>query len=117
MQRSRKLFMLYIFVGWMVFVTVMSLIPGGGVALGEKGDKIGHFGVYFITSLLFYYAFRYRFERIDIYAVLFAFGYGAILEVVQWIVPQRVGSFEDLAANFSGVLFFFILYRLLWGKM
>ena len=109
--------MLYIFVGWMVFVTVMSLIPGGGVALGEKGDKIAHFGVYFITSLLFYYAFRYRFERIDIYAVLFAFGYGGILELIQLFVPGRICSLKDLLANFSGVLFFFVLYRLLWGKV
>ena len=53
MKRSRKLFVIYIFVGWMVFVTIMSLIPEGGVALGEKGDKIAHFCAYFMTSLLF----------------------------------------------------------------
>jgi VanZ family protein len=116
MERSRKLFLLLFFVGWMVFLTVMSLLPAGGVALGEKWDKIAHFGAYFITSLLFYYTFRSRFERADIYAVFFAFGYGVILELAQLFVPGRICSFKDLVANFSGVLFFFVLYRLLCGK-
>jgi VanZ family protein len=117
MERSRKLFVLLFFVGWMVFLTIMSLLPAGGVPLGEKWDKIAHFGAYFITSLLFYYAFRTRFKQTDIYAVFFAFGYGVILELAQLFVPGRVCSLKDLVANFSGVLFFFILYRLLWGKV
>ena len=117
MKRSRKLFVIPIFVGWMVLLTVASLLPGGGVALGGKWDKIAHFGAYFLTSLLFYYAFRTRLERTDIYAVFFAFCYGALLELVQWVVPHRIGSLSDLAANFSGVFFFFVLYRLLWGKV
>jgi VanZ family protein len=116
MKRSRKLFIPLLFVGWMVFLTVFSLLPKGGVALGEKWDKIAHFAAYFITALLFYRSFLTRFKRADIYAVLFAFCYGAILELVQCIIPHRVGSFKDLAANFFGVLFFFVLYRILWGR-
>ena len=101
----------------MVFLTVFSLLPRGGVALGEKWDKVAHFIAYFFTSLLFYQTFRTRFKKTDIYAVLFAFCYGAILELVQWIVPHRVGSLKDLVANCSGVLFFFILYRLMREKV
>lgn len=101
----------------MLFLTIMSLLPAGGVPLGEKWDKIAHFSAYFITSLLFYYAFRSRLERADIYAVFFAFGYGVILELAQLFVPGRVCSLKDLVANFSGVLFFFVLYRLLRGKV
>ena len=101
----------------MIFLTVMSLLPAGGVPLGEKGDKIAHFGAYFFTSLLFYYAFRSRLERTDIYAVFFAFGYGVILELAQLFVPGRIFSLKDLVANFSGVAFFFVMYRLLWGKV
>jgi VanZ family protein len=100
----------------MVLLTVLSLLPQGGVAFGEKWDKITHFVAYFITALLFYRAFRSRFKRADIYAVLFAFCYGAILELAQLIIPHRVGSFKDLAANFFGVLFFFVLYRVLEGR-
>lgn len=116
-EEIKEAFLLYVFVGWMVFLTVISLLPAEGVALGDKGDKIAHFGAYFITSLLCYYTFRFRFERADIYAVFFAFGYGAILELAQFFVPNRVCSLEDLMANVSGVLFFFILYRLLWGRI
>jgi VanZ family protein len=116
MKRSRKLFVLYMFVGWMVFLTLMSLLPAEGVAFGDKGDKIAHFGAYFITSLLCYYTFRSWFERADIYAVFFALGYGVILELAQLFVPGRIFSLNDLVANFSGVLFFFLLYRFLRGS-
>jgi VanZ family protein len=114
-SRTRKFFIL--FVGWMVFLTVFSLIPRVGVDVGERGDKVAHFIAYFITAFLSYLVFRTRFRSADIYAVLFAFGYGAVIELVQVFVPYRVGSFLDLVANFSGVLFFFLLYRFLLGKL
>lgn len=114
MKISRKLYIL--FIGWMVLLTIVSLIPRTGVDLGGQRDKAAHFIAYFFTALLFYVSFRTRFKKTDIYAVLFAFSYGVILELVQCIVPHRVGSFGDLAANFSGILFFFVLYRVLWGR-
>lgn len=114
-SRTRKFY--FLFIGWMVFLTVFSLVPRTGVDLGERGDKITHFIAYFFTALLFSVTFRSRFKHPDVSAVLFAFGYGAIIELVQVFVPYRVGSFLDLAANFSGVLFFFLLYRFLLGKI
>ena len=116
MKISRKLFILLLFIGWMVLLTVLSLLPQTGVDLGTKWDKLTHFAAYFITALLFYRCFRNSLKRTDIYAVLFAFCYGALLELVQWIVPHRIGSFTDLGANFFGVVFFFVLYRLVWGR-
>jgi VanZ family protein len=117
MERSRKLYIL--FVGWVIFLTIVSLIPipSAGLDVSDRWDKVAHFIAYFFTALLFSVAFRTRFRPADIYAVLFSFGYGAIIELVQCVMPHRVGSFQDLVANFSGVLFFFILYRLLWGKI
>ena len=117
MERSRKHFILLVFFGWMVFLTIFSLLPDVGIVSGEPWDKITHFSAYFITALLFYLSFRTRLKKTDIYAVLFAFCYGAILELVQVIVPHRIGSVKDLAANFSGVLFFFVLCRVLWGRI
>jgi len=114
MKISRELYIL--FVVWMVLLTILSLIPRAGLDLG-RWDKVAHFIAYFFTALLFSVSFRTRFKPIDIYAVFFSFGYGAIIELVQCVVPHRVCSFKDLAANFSGVLFFFILYRLLWGRI
>jgi glycopeptide antibiotics resistance protein len=119
MKISRTLFILFVI--WMVFVTIGSLLPSTSfpswVDLGGNKDKIAHFVMYFVTSLLFYLTFRNRFRTTDIYAVLFASSYGAILEVAQLFVPGRSCSFKDLVANLSGVLFFFILYRILWGKI
>jgi len=114
--------MLYIlFVIWMVLLTIGSFLPSTSfpswIDLGGDRDKVAHFVAYFGTSFLFYLTFRTRFKTIDIYAMLFSFGYGALIELAQLLVPGRVFSFKDLAANLSGVLFFFLLYRILWGKI
>lgn len=101
----------------MVLLTIFSLIPLRGENLGEKGDKVFHFFAYFVTSLLFYLSFRLRLKQTDIFSGLFAFGYGAVIELIQWLLPYREGSLGDLIANFSGVLCFFLLYKVLWGKM
>lgn len=115
MKIARTLYIL--FVVWVVLVTVGSLLPIEGVDLGGNRDKLAHFVAYFFIALLFYFAFRTRFKRTDIYAVLFATSYGALLELAQLFVPGRVCSLGDLVANLSGVLFFFVLYRILWGKI
>jgi len=115
MKIARTLYIL--FVVWVVLVTVGSLLPIEEVDLGQNRDKVAHFVAYFFTALLFYFAFRTRLKRTDIYAVLFATSYGALLELAQLFVPGRVCSLGDLVANLSGVLFFFVLYRILWGKM
>jgi len=110
-----------LFFGWIILVAIGSLLPATSfppwVDLGGNRDKVAHFFAYFITSFLFYLTFHTRFKKSDIYAVIFSCGYGAILEVAQMLVPGRECSFKDLIANFSGVLFFFILHRILWGKM
>jgi hypothetical protein len=119
MKMARMLYIL--FAGWLVMVTIGSLLPPTSfpswVDLGGNRDKVAHFIAYFFTALLFYLAFRPRFRRSDIYAIVFAAGYGALLELAQLFVPGRTCSLGDLVANFSGVIFFFALYRLLWGKM
>ena len=119
MKIARMLYIL--FFAWMVFLTIGSFLPSTSfptwVDLGGDRDKVAHFAAYFITALLFYLAFRMRFRRSDIYAMLFAAGYGALMELAQLLVPGRTCSLGDLAANFSGVLFFFVLYRILWGKV
>ena len=116
---ARTLYIL--FVGWVVLVTIGSLFPATSfpswVDLGWNRDKVAHFIAYFFTALLFYLAFRTRFKRTDIYAMLFAAGYGAILELAQLFVPGRTCSFGDLVANLSGVLCLFVLYRRLWGTL
>jgi glycopeptide antibiotics resistance protein len=119
MKMARMLYIL--FIAWMAFLTIGSLLPPTSfpswVDLGGDRDKVAHFVAYFFTALLFYFAFRTRFKRTDIYAMIFAAGYGACLELAQLYVPGRTSSFSDLAANLSGVLFFFVLYRILWGKI
>jgi VanZ family protein len=119
MKIARTLYILFVL--WVVLVTIGSLLPATSFPswadLGGNKDKVAHFVAYFFTALLFYFAFRTRFKRTDIYAMLFAAGYGALLELAQLFVPSRTCSLGDLVANLSGVLFFFVLYRILWGKI
>jgi VanZ family protein len=115
MKMARMLYIL--FAVWLVMVTIGSLLPPTSfptwVDLGGNRDKIAHFAAYFVTALLFYLVFRSRLKRTDIYAIIFAAGYGAFLELAQLFIPGRTCSLGDLAANFSGVLFFFVLYQIL----
>jgi VanZ family protein len=118
MKISKILYIL--FVGWMVFVTICSLIPATYFPsrIPLKIDKIGHFVAYFVASLLFYLTFRTRSKKSDVYAVLFATVYEVLMELGQLFVPSRDCSVGDMAINFSGALFFFLLlYRILWGKI
>jgi hypothetical protein len=123
MKIPRKLIVLF-FVGWMIFVTICSLLPSDDVVVlaerllpWDKLDKVGHFTAYFFAAFLFFFSFSTRFKWADIYAVLFASGYGAIMEIAQLFVPGRVGCIQDVAIDLSGALFFFALYRILWGKI
>jgi VanZ family protein len=119
-EKIRIFKMLHIlFVEWMVFVTICSLIPAAYFPswIPLKIDKLGHFVAYFVASLLFYLTFRMRFNKSDIYAVLFATGYGVLMELGQLFSPGRDCSVGDMAINFSGALFFFLLYRILWGEI
>ncbi len=119
MKMARTLYILFFI--WMVLLTIGSFLPStdfpSWVDMGGNRDKVAHFVAYFITALLFYLAFRASLKKIDMYAVIFAAGYGAFMELAQLLVPGRTCSLGDLVANFSGVLFFFVLYRILWGKI
>jgi VanZ family protein len=116
---ARTLYILFIV--WMVLLTIGSFLPSTSfptwVDLGGNREKVAHFVAYFFTALLFYLTFRTRFRSTDIYAMLFAAGYGTLMELAQLLAPGRACSLGDVVANFSGVLFFFVLYRILWGKV
>ena len=83
-------------------VLINSLVP---VKLPETGiehpDKILHFAVYALLTLLFLRAYD-KTPILIIITALFIFGAG--LETIQQVIPYRTGSFFDGVANGLGII-------------
>jgi VanZ family protein len=77
-------------------------------------DKAGHALAYGVLMLLGGVAYRYQKTLIEI--ALLIFSYGAVIELVQYMLPDRQFSFLDMLANSIGIvtmmLFVFPLERL-----
>jgi len=97
-------------------VAYLSLASNPVPGMPAKYDKIGHFFLYLITSSLFYIAFKRKFSRVLLYAVLFSVLYGTLMELLQMLVPERSFSFEDIIANTFGAIGFLISERFLTGS-
>ncbi|MGB3619559.1 MAG: VanZ family protein [Catalinimonas sp.] len=84
-------------------------------------DKSAHLFVYAVLVLLTVVGFkkqhayiRFRLRAVP-YALLIAFVYGLVLEVIQSFIPSRHFEWYDLLANTAGcllgALLFFFIYR------
>ncbi|MDQ7844190.1 MAG: VanZ family protein [Armatimonadota bacterium] len=78
----------------MVLLLVVSVLPP---TLGGQGGVLGHLLGYGIFVLLLR-----RWQRVGP-AVLLAWGYGALIEAVQWALPYRSAESIDLVVNGVGV--------------
>ena len=124
-------FLKYIFHASVLLLIILSLFPGSLLGLLFYGDlskqpnlidnpfgaTINHFIYYFyITALgLCLYLKNHNFNKL----VYFLFFLSVILEVLQFIIPNRTFEIYDISANFLGVLIAFILVKLykFWSKL
>jgi len=83
------------------FVVWQSLTPQPALPSFFLADKIAHLCAYFGLALLPWAGFRK--EGAAFYASLSMLALGALLELCQMAVPERSGSFADMAANALGV--------------
>lgn len=113
------------FISWMVFITLFSLLSFSGVQTSHYNiphlDKAVHFTFYFVMVLLAFLAKSNRvwkgFESLKLLwaIVLFAIGYGIIIEIIQDVATvAREGDPWDALANslgaISGILFIRLLF-------
>jgi len=79
-----------------------------------RGDLILHFCCYLVIHILYYFAF-YTAQRAVLRAIVWSLLLGFVLELAQ-LVPyfRRVFDFQDLLANFFGVLTGTVLIRFLF---
>jgi len=105
-----------IFFLWLIIITTLSVIPFPDNSLTiSVSDKLLHFTVYFVTTLLLCVAFRKKgVSALFLHSGL-VFLYSTAIELVQFFLPHRDVSVGDIVANVSGILSFSFLYLLyLW---
>lgn len=92
--------------GWAAILSViaaLSLWPQGMVSDAHHLDKIGHFAAY--AALAFVPSLFAKSTRRAIFIALVICTIGVGLEGVQALLPARILSLLDLAANLSGGIF------------
>ena len=105
---------------WLFFVLLLSVMPVKGVEGRYPTDKAIHFLMYGITAIVFLRNLRSKASIIKsgILSIILASLVGFAMEIIQIAVPWREFSFLDELANFSGAVFFTVLYVLkdFYGK-
>ena len=113
------------FIGWMVFVTLLSLFSFSGVEASRFNiphlDKAVHFTFYFVMVVLAFFAktngawHGSTDLKILWCIVLFAIGYGIIIEILQHVATMdRQGDPFDVLANSIGAFTGMMLLRFLF---
>ena len=98
-QKIERLFFLS-FLGVLIGITVLSVLPPKQVELGSQ-DKIGHFIAYAALMLSFgLWKSEFRIQLIGCFCFCV---YGIFMEWVQGFVPGRVPSLLDIVANVIGL--------------
>lgn len=109
-MRSGYLYFIGLNLLWAAVIFVLCVMPQEDIP--DPGfqipymDKIVHFGMYFIASLLMAYPLerycRWNLREIGVLAVTFACLFGGMIEIVQARFFARSGDWYDLLADVVG---------------
>jgi len=99
---------------WLLIILSFSVIPVQGLQAGHPMDKIAHFVIYGITSIILFRILRKKMSllKTTVFSISFASLYGLAIELIQHVLPWREFSFLDEASNFSGALVFSVIYAI-----
>jgi VanZ family protein len=99
---------------WLFIVVILSVMPVKGIETGYPTDKIVHFIMYGITSIVFLRNLRSKPSIIKsgILSIILASAVGFAMEIIQSVIPWREFSLADELANISGAVFFTAFYVL-----
>ncbi|WP_168731238.1 VanZ family protein [Robertkochia marina] len=102
---------------WLLSVAVASLISANYLPDVEVDvtylDKLVHAAFYMVATFLLYLHFRNSQQpRILLKIAMFCFGYGMIIEVLQYALPYNRGfEWADMMANGFGILLAIMLIK------
>ena len=92
-------------------ITCLAVMPGSASLPSAGNDKLNHILAFFCLALLVDYSFpSAKFHYLKILSLI---GYGAVIEIVQFLTPSRSCSMYDLLAD-SLAIFGYIMIRELW---
>lgn len=101
---------------FLVFITVVTYLSLGKIPKVESRlsfdqiDKLIHFSIYVIFTILFFLALNESKRKIEISialrnTLLFAVGYGLLIELLQHVMPfNRMFEILDIIANSLGAI-------------
>jgi|Deesub1362A_J573_1020465.scaffolds.fasta_scaffold00165_34 VanZ family protein len=94
---------------WLAVVFVLSVYPFEGAERFPLADKLFHFMIYGITSVLFYTVLKENRslsvrKKALLLSVVFSAGYGLLMEIVQAFIPARDFSVWDEVTNILGAV-------------
>ena len=78
-------------------------------------DKIVHFGIFFILSVLTSLETKILNLPDKIKILIICTLYGVLIEIIQDFIPWRGFDYFDMVADFSGALIGVLLYKLFTG--
>lgn len=102
--------------GWLLFCTVLLLLPGNEfptIGLFQKIylDKWIHLAIF--SSLVFLFSFRFQKNNSIYWLILFFSAYGYIIEWIQKLyIPFRSFDVGDIYADVVGCVLGFVAYKL-----
>ena len=109
MEKRKKVYTLLILsVAWAILIFVLCALPSNDLPNVKIPyfDKIAHFGIFFIQSvllsLLFDFQTRKSYFKIIFLSTLLVFVYGGFIEILQGNIFSRSGDIYDLIADILG---------------
>ena len=107
-----KTFFKYLFFLTAIVVFILALVTNDHITLDSYyADKIKHITAFFTLSLLLNRSSSSIEKRLrNMFALL---SFGVLIEVVQYFIPSRDADFQDILADFVGILLFQVTYSLL----
>jgi VanZ family protein len=106
---KKGFYKLLFFVATIIVVFIFAIVPSDHIMENYiYADKIKHIFAFFTLSLLLNRASSSMAQRFRNMSALLLFGIG--IEFVQYYLPARTSSIEDIFADVGGILLFQVLY-------
>jgi VanZ family protein len=100
-----------------ITLTVLSSLPQSASAKFVYFDKFQHFGAYALLTFILFLALKFQNRVIllknnpALFAALFAFSFGFMMEIQQLLLTSRTFNKYDLLANLLGSILMILMIK------